>query len=416
MMLQPFKGGDAHATFNNVQENIREQIDALGNEYVLKVPPTELEEYFIEQGLTTPLVLHTDGYYIEDQSGTRIDVSHDPRRFVIPGERAEVQGTRIEIAIPFEGDSDLWQIQPSSYFMRSPPEIEILQDRIKIPFTFPDDSADAEALKRSIDDEVEYFAKMVDNLARDVENHNNAVRRLVPDALKQKRDKAKGATGAVAALGIPIKRRDKPATFTVPATRRPAPTRRPTASAEPYKPEPTLDEAEYEHILKVMRSMSLVIERNPRSFAGLDEEAIRDHFLLQVNGHYRGGATGETFNASGKTDILIREGDRNVFIAECKFWRGAKSFSAAIDQFLQYLTWRDSKCALLIFNRNQDSTAVRTKMHEMVTERAEYRRTVKTEPDGDSRYIFVKESDPEREVIITTQLYDVPKKGDEADE
>jgi hypothetical protein len=108
-----------------------------------------------------------------------------------------------------------------------------------------------------------------------------------------------------------------------------------------------LDEKEYQHILEILRSMSLVIERNPTSFASLDEESIRDHFLLQLNGHYEGGATGETFNASGKTDILIREGNKNVFIAECKFWHGQKAFGEAIGQLLGYLTWRDSKCTRL---------------------------------------------------------------------
>jgi hypothetical protein len=32
--------------------------------------------------------------------------------------------------------------------------------------------------------------------------------------------------------------------------------------------------------------------------------------------------------------------------------------------------------------------------------------------DADSRYIFVKPSEPGREIIITTQLYDVPAKGE----
>ena len=95
--------------------------------------------------------------------------------------------------------------------------------------------------------------------------------------------------------------------------------------------------------------MALVIERSPASFASLDEEAIRTHFLLQLNGHYEGSATGETFNSSGKTDILIRVDNRNVFIAECKFWRGPKSFSEAIDQLLGYLSWRDSKGAFARF-------------------------------------------------------------------
>ncbi|MCK4824230.1 hypothetical protein KA005_51235, partial [bacterium] len=164
----------------------------------------------------------------------------------------------------------------------------------------------------------------------------------------------------------------------------------------------------YQHILNVMRSMSLVIERNPGAFTTLDEESIRTHFLLQLNGHYEGGATGETFNASGKTDILIRADGRNIFIGECKFWGGLKVFNEAIDQLLSYLAWRDTKCALLVFNKIKDSSSILQKMHESIEARPEHRRTESHNPNGDSRYIFVKASDPGREIIITTQMYDIP--------
>ena len=169
-----------------------------------------------------------------------------------------------------------------------------------------------------------------------------------------------------------------------------------------------LGEDEYQHILEIMRSMSLVIERNPDTFHAVDEETIRTHFLLQLNGHYEGNATGETFNASGKTDILIRVDNRNIFIAECKFWRGPKAFNDAIDQLMSYLSWRDIKCALLVFNKTKDSSAVRQKMHQVMESRQEYKSTVSYDPNGDARYVFVKESDPGREITITTQLYDIP--------
>jgi hypothetical protein len=408
MRIRPFGDGDVHATFGNLQEKIKMEIDSLENEYVLKASQTELEQHFIDKGLINPLVLHADRYYIESQTGTKLDVSHDFRRAVFPGERAIVQGTKIEIAIPFEGDSGLWRIQPSMHILKGFPEIEVLEDRIRMPFAFPDDSANADVLKDSIDSEVKDLTTMVNYFAKDVENHNKMIRQIVPGAIERKREKAKAATGAIAALGIPMKRRDQPDTFTVPATRRPSPTRRPSVQVEAYNPEPVLDSTEYQHILDVMRGMSLVIERNPASFSTLDEEAIRDHFLLQLNGHYEGGATGETFNASGKTDILIRAGDRNVFIAECKFWRGPQGFSDAIDQLLGYLTWRDLKCAILVFNRTRDSSAVRLKMHEVISSREEHRRTVKQDQDGDAQYILVKQSEPGREIILTTQLYDVP--------
>jgi hypothetical protein len=65
-----------------------------------------------------------------------------------------------------------------------------------------------------------------------------------------------------------------------------------------------------------------------------------------LNGVFEGQATGETFNFQGKTDILIRAQGKNIFIAECKFWKGEKVFLETIDQLLSYLSWRDSKAAI----------------------------------------------------------------------
>ena len=112
-------------------------------------------------------------------------------------------------------------------------------------------------------------------------------------------------------------------------------------------PEPTLDLAEYEHILSVVSNMVVVMERSPRAFKDMGEEDLRQHFLVQLNGQYEGQATGETFNYEGKTDILIRT-DGNIFIAECKFWSGSAALNDALDQLLSYTSWRDTKTALVV--------------------------------------------------------------------
>jgi hypothetical protein len=104
---------------------------------------------------------------------------------------------------------------------------------------------------------------------------------------------------------------------------------------------------------------------------------------------------------------LIRAGDRNVFIAECKFWSGTKSFVDALDQLFGYLTWRDTKSALIVFNRNRDASGVITKMHDAMKSHPSYRRTLSFGPEGRSEYIFVKESDPGREMRVTTLLFDL---------
>lgn len=409
--MYPFREGDTFATFRNIIDSVVNEIKSLENRYVLKASEAELEEFYTEKALIEPLVLLSDQQYIKNQSGTQIDVSHDFRRAVFPGERAVVRGTRIDLAIPFEGDPMLWRIRASTWSSGGYPEIDVKNGEIILSVSFPDDSANPDQLKADINRSIKSLEDAVGYLKHDVASHNNSVPDTVKQALKRKRELAQATTGAVAALGIPVKRVDASPTFTIPAKRLTRPTSRPSVETGAYQPEPVLDEKEYQHILEIMRSMSLVIERNPASFASLDEESIRDHFLLQLNGHYEGGATGETFNASGKTDILIREGNKNVFIAECKFWRGNKVFVEAVGQLLGYLTWRDSKCALMIFNRTKDSNAVRNKMHEAMESLPEHRKTVFRKAEGDSRYILIKESEPGKEIIVTTQLYDIPSAG-----
>ena len=41
-------------------------------------------------------------------------------------------------------------------------------------------------------------------------------------------------------------------------------------------------------------------------------------------------------------------------------------------------------------------------------QRPEHRRTVSHDLEDDSRYIIVKDSDPGKDIIITTQIYDIP--------
>ena len=54
------------------------------------------------------------------------------------------------------------------------------------------------------------------------------------------------------------------------------------------------------------------------------------------------------------------------------------------------------------------STAFRAKMLEVMENRTECIKTVTYDPDDNCRYIFVKESDPGKEIIITTRLFDMP--------
>lgn len=180
-----------------------------------------------------------------------------------------------------------------------------------------------------------------------------------------------------------------------------------------YSPEPALEEAEYQHILKIIDDMSMMMERSPTAFERLEEEHLRDFYLVVLNGHYEGRATGETFNASGKTDILIRENNRNVFIAECKYWHGPQTLTDALDQLLGYLTWRDTKAALIMFNRNKNFTAMVKKMAETTSEHPNCKRNSEQETETRYRFVFASKDDPARQIILTVMAVNVPNPSNE---
>ncbi len=406
--MRPFSKGHLSDALRSRLDETLFEIRALDTDYVLKVSPAELEQHYLEKAKVEPLTLHTDQQHIERREGIDVDVSHDFSRAIFPGEKAYVRGTRLDVAIPFEGDHELWQWSPSRYSMSGYPHIEIRQDRVTLSFSFPDDTANTQEIKGKINSDVKRLEETANTIHQDVVNFNSDLPGKIKAAIDARIARAREMTDVVVGLGIPIKRTTTPPTYAIPAKRRKSKRQLPNVPTQPYEPEPFLPEEEYEYILGVLQSMSLVIERNPTSFSSLSEEEIRNHFLLQLNGHYDGTATGETFNTQGKTDILIRERDRNVFIAECKFWRGPKSFDAAIDQLLGYLSWRDSKCALLVFNRTKDSSAVVKKMHEAFFNRSEFKKNLGTDPRGNNQYILVKPSDPGREIMLTTMLFDLP--------
>jgi hypothetical protein len=158
-----------------------------------------------------------------------------------------------------------------------------------------------------------------------------------------------------------------------------------------------------------MKNMAQVMELSPHAFLNTDEEALRTHFLVQLNGAYEGDATGETFNFQGKTDILIRKDGKNVFIAECKFWKAEKAFLETIDQLLtKYASWRDTKTAVAVFNRNAGFSAVLAKIAEIAPKHPHFKRGLGKSDESTFGYIFGQPNDANREIMLTVMAFDIP--------
>ena len=183
---------------------------------------------------------------------------------------------------------------------------------------------------------------------------------------------------------------------------------KPEVAATGYKPEPTLDQSIYHDILKTIGFAGKTFERLPSTYSGKSEENLRDHLLWYLGSHYEGSATGETFNKTGKTDILIRYENQNVFIAECKFWQGQQHYLAAITQLLGYLTWRDSKAAVVVFVKNEDFSSVLQTVEEVTPDHPNYLGFVDKEDESWFNYRFHIDGDPNREVKLAVLLFHIP--------
>jgi hypothetical protein len=162
-------------------------------------------------------------------------------------------------------------------------------------------------------------------------------------------------------------------------------------------------------VLGVLRSTFRAWERDPSPLLGMDEENLRSVAVGSLNGSFAGRATAETYNGRGKTDILVRDRDRNVFIGECKIYSGPSSLVDAIDQLLDYTTARDVDIGLVVFVRSGEfSTAIAA-----LRTAAESSRHVIAIENGDDLGAELwltarRPDDPDRSVRITAFLVHVP--------
>jgi len=169
-----------------------------------------------------------------------------------------------------------------------------------------------------------------------------------------------------------------------------------------------LDTGVYQDILQIIQDVGKQFERMPSTYADKGEESLRDHILLVLEPHFSGSATGETFNKTGKTDILLRYENSNVFIAECKFWKGKQSYLDTIDQLLGYLTWRDSKSAIVMFVKNKDFSSVIQTVELKTPIHSNYLGFSGKNDETWLNYRFHINDDPNREVKLAILLFHIP--------
>jgi hypothetical protein len=380
---------------------MEDEIDELSDDVFLQNSPDDLIEAISQGAYLPPLELHIDK-----------GISHPPREIkktIVFPSHVPIDGFIYSIEVPYTGASALFNHQPETHELEKPTarvNAQNMYGSIVINRAATAEVSQQE-LSASFDAELDKVRRYIGFQALQIDPFNASLKDEAARIVHGRRDRLLKARKIAASLGYSLRHRaDAPLTYISPKVRPKLPAI--TSVLGTFQPEPTIAEAEYQNILHIIENMSFVMERNPRVFSTAPEETIRDHYLVQLNGQYDGSATGETFNGHGRTDILVRDGGANLFIAECKIWHGPKQFIEAIDQLLGYVTWRDTKTAIIVFNRNQATTRVIDAAKTAIEAHANYKRGASLENPTRLRAVLGKPDDPARDVIITVIVVPIP--------
>ena len=292
------------------------------------------------------------------QNETQIDVQHDVMRGGPYGYPVYVPGAKIELVTTFTGP-DVFALQPSTFTL-NPPRGYVKNNTIVVGCRIPMD-----VLEQELDGAAQEMKKTLGRIKdalRQIEADTGRWESQLHDRLRQeietRRKNCLAMQETSRLLGFPTED-DSADTYIVPIPRRQPKVR--TASPrtrEPANADPRISDEDFASIIADIQRTLASFERLPRARAEASEEDLRNEIIAALQP--QGPATGESYSKRGKSDIYLPYAGNAVFLAECKWWRGRRSFAEeGLPQLLdRYIIWRDTHAAMILFIRNKNATAV----------------------------------------------------------
>ncbi len=404
-----FSSGSISELFQKTTNAIQRKIDSETENYILNVNEIEYTNHIVDTyKISKPVVLFDDCY--ADSYEADIPAEYFPMTFhVRPGEKYKRQ--IIQYLIPVSGQISLLNYYPASslnigggcdfYVQGETIVTEIINlynDPVKIKVEF--------------ENQVKGLNRNYGTLIKDIEEFNSKLETTIIQLFSNRKKKILEKNDLMASLGVPLKKRETSSnTYSIPRPQtREKIVIKPIVNEQGFSPEPTLNDKVYNDILKTINDVGKNFERMPSVYKAKGEEDLRDHILMILDPNFQlGSASGETFNYTGKTDILLRHDSSVVFIAECKFWSGEKKYLDTITQLLGYLTWRDTKASVIVFVKQMDMSTILLKVEEITKTHPNYLGFVSKSDVNWLNYRFHINGDRNREVKLAIQLYHLPK-------
>lgn len=333
---------------------IKSEIDSKGKAYILGVDEFEFKSYLVNKYSLEPLQIDYSTEDVPEPIKVREEMNNSW------GERVQMEVYKFTISYKFYGSPVLFRIIPSTRILKSH-EIDVDELSSIVSFQLKIDRLEPNEFTRLKERHREKSFANLDNVNVFAANWNNTVASRIEQLFSTQKNLFLKENDFFAAINVKVNDNTR-SVFSAPTVKKriiPQPT---VPKDKVFTTEPTMSKEMYDDLLRVIYDSGKNMELKPSLYKAKDEEGLRDQFLFVMETRYEGtNASGETFNRGGKTDIILKYSadGSNLFVAECKFWHGAAEFHKAISQlFGRYLSWRDSKVALIIFVTNKEFTSV----------------------------------------------------------
>jgi hypothetical protein len=372
-----------HEFCDEYSNQLKHEIESESKDYILKIDETEYTQHLTEKYTLEQLEVDT----------TNPDI-REPRKIFQDrtnhyGESYKIEGYSISSVYKFKGSPILFKMAPNSRMITSYP-ITIVGETNSLILSVDIYNQDANTFTGSRDAGLRQALINMPNLNGEVAQWNQRLPKLVENYFKNTKDKYLKENKFFEQINVNVNKNTE-SIYSVPMIKRKIIPQPVVSDKKVFTSVPSFSDSVHKDILKIIFSVGKSMERKPSTYKDKSEEDLRDNILMFLETRYDGTtATGETFNKSGKTDILLKyEDGTNLFVAECKYWGGAVVMNDAIDQlFDRYLTWCDSKAAVILFVQRVDFSSVLATIKEEAKKHQYFLKEISTKDESSFSYEF----------------------------
>jgi hypothetical protein len=404
--MKAFNEIDSFQFSDSVKANIKSEVIKQTKDYILGIDEEQYKAYLYDKYALTPLVIDFTSEEFKEPVKKK-----EQRESRLHETVYEVDVYQFRITYKFEGSADIFKVHSNPWNWTSY-EIQVDEYYQTVSLNFNVYNQNAEEFHQEKNKAIQAAFSNLENANNNMVALNNELPAYISSIISTQRAHFSKENDFFTAIRVPVNK-DTQSLF-IPSTTRKKIIPQPMVSkTKQFASEPTMSQEMYDDLLKLIYDIGKGMERKPSLYKGKDENGIRDVILHHLEFRYEAAtASGETFNSGGKTDIILKYAPdgTNLFIAECKFWTGHQGYLDTISQlFDRYLTWRDSKAAVIMFVRNKDFVSVLKNIANETRNHPYFVKEVTHKGESSFSYIFHLKSDQQKKVQLQVMAFHFDK-------